>query len=120
MEQCIRDALEHDRVTLAYQPVIDLTTGLLVGVEALLRLKGADGETIAPFEVIGVAERSGLIIDLGWRVLQLATLQGGAWRDDYNVIVPVAVNVSAVQLGSAGLPHRCPRLRRPRRIPAHG
>ena len=102
MEQCIRDALEHDRVTLAYQPVIDLTSGLLVGVEALLRLKDADGVTVAPFEVIGVAEQSGLIIDLGWRVLQLATIQGGAWRDEYDVIVPVAVNVSAVQLGSAG------------------
>ncbi|MCW2832141.1 MAG: diguanylate cyclase [Nocardioides sp.] len=120
MEQCIRDALEHDRVTLAYQPVIDLTTGLLVGVEALLRLKDADGETIAPFEVIGVAERSGLIIDLGWRVLQLAALQGGAWRDDYNVVVPVAVNVSAVQLGSRDFPTDVLASVARAGIPAHG
>lgn len=120
MEQCIRDALEHDRVTLAYQPVIDLTTGLLVGVEALLRLKDADGATIAPFEVIGVAERSGLIIDLGWRVLQLAALQGGAWRDDYNVVVPVAVNVSAVQLGSADFPTDVLASVARAGIPAHG
>ena len=100
MEQVIRDALEHDRVALAYQPVLDLTTGLLVGVEALLRLSDEDGVTIAPFQVIGVAEQSGLIVDLGWRVLQLATIQGGAWRDAHGVIVPVAVNVSAVQLQS--------------------
>ena len=120
MEQCIRDGLEHDRVTLAYQPVFDLISGQMVGVEALLRLKDAHGATIAPFEVIGVAERSGLIIDLGWRVLQLAALQGGVWRDEYGVIVPVAVNVSAVQLGSVDFPTDVLASVARAGLPAHG
>jgi EAL domain-containing protein (putative c-di-GMP-specific phosphodiesterase class I) len=120
MEQCIRDGLEHDRVTLAYQPVIDLTTGQMVGVEALLRLKDEHGATIAPCEVIGVAERSGLIIDLGWRVLQLAALQCGVWRDEYGVIVPVAVNVSAVQLGSVDFPTDVLASVARAGLPAHG
>ncbi len=103
-EQGIRAALEDDRVALAYQPVFDLTTGLMVAVEALLRLRDADGVVKSPYEVIGVAEKSGLITDIGWRVLQLAATQGGVWRDQYGVIVPVAVNVSAAQLGSSDFP----------------
>lgn len=103
-EQTIRAALDQDRVTLAYQPVFDLSSGLMVGVEALLRLTDSDGAAMAPYEAVVIAERSDLIIEIGWRVLQLATAQGGAWRDQYGVIVPIAVNVSAAQLGSGDFP----------------
>lgn len=98
LEQSIRYALEHDEVALAYQPIFDLTTHHLVGVEALLRLRDQSGAALPALEVVQAAERSGLIADLGSRVLHLATRQCASWREECGVLVPVAVNVSAAQL----------------------
>jgi len=104
MQSVIRDALEHDRIELAYQPVFDLSTGFMVSAEALLRVTDADGRQIPPRDVIPAAEASGLIIDVGRRVLQLAADQSARWRDRRGVVLPIAVNVSAVQLAQPGFP----------------
>ncbi len=104
MQSVIRDALEHDRVELAYQPVFDLSTGLMVSSEALLRLTDAHGRQVPPRDVIPAAEASGLIIDVGRRVLQLAAAQSARWRDQHGVVLPIAVNVSAVQLAQPSFP----------------
>ncbi len=94
----IRQALDRHQVGLAFQPVFDLSTGLIVSAEALLRLTDPDGRPIPPLDVVSAAEASGLIVQLGGRVLQLAAAQAAQWRNDHGVLVPVAVNVSAVQL----------------------
>ena len=103
-EQLIRDALANDTVGVAYQPVFDLATGLIVGAEALLRMSDPTGAPIAPLDVVPAAEASGLIVDIGRRVLQLAASQVARWREEHGILLPVAVNVSAVQLGRTSFP----------------
>ena len=104
MERLIRDALVEDAVRVAYQPVFDLSTGKLVGAEALLRLTDSDGQHVPPLQVIPAAEASGQIIEIGRRVLQLAADQSARWREEHGVLLPVAVNVSAAQLNQPGFP----------------
>jgi PAS domain S-box-containing protein/diguanylate cyclase (GGDEF)-like protein len=117
-ELLLRRALDNDTVRMAYQPVVDLATGAVVGAEALLRISDDEGRPLPPQELIAVAEESGLIVEIGRRVLRLAAEQSARWRAVNGVLLPIAVNVSAVQLESetflddvlraaerAGLPH---------------
>ena len=97
-ELLIRDALATDQIHVAYQPVFDLTTGRMVATEALLRMFDRDGRPVPPLDVVPVAEASGLIVDIGRRVLHIAARQVAQWQEDHGILVPVAVNVSAVQL----------------------
>lgn len=98
LEALIRGALADDRVQVAYQPVYELSSGSLVGVEALLRVHDTMGRPVPPLDVIPAAEASGLILGLGRQVLREAASQVARWRDQHGVVLPVAVNVSAVQL----------------------
>lgn len=98
MERLIQDALDQDRIGVAYQPVFDLATGLAVGAEALLRLTDSLGRPAAPRHVIPAAEASGQIIELGRRVMRAAGRQVAGWYDEHGILLPVAVNVSGVQL----------------------
>ena len=104
LEELIQEALEKDAIHVAYQPVFDLSTGMIVGAEALLRLTDRDGQPVPPLQVIPAAEASGQIIEIGRRVLQLAAEQSARWRDEHGVLLPVAVNVSAAQLNLPGFP----------------
>ena len=103
LEALIARALADDRVDVAYQPVFDLSSGMIVAAEALLRL--SDDGPVPPLEVVSAAEVSGQIVELGRRVLHLAAGQAAQWRRDHGFLVPVAVNVSAVQLRHAGFIH---------------
>jgi EAL domain-containing protein (putative c-di-GMP-specific phosphodiesterase class I) len=104
LEELIRDALDEDAVQVAYQPVFDLSTGKVVGAEALLRLTDSAGRPVPPLQVIPAAEASGQIVEIGRRVLQLAAEQAARWRAEHGVLLPVAVNVSAAQLNLPGFP----------------
>ncbi|MBS0503263.1 MAG: bifunctional diguanylate cyclase/phosphodiesterase [Proteobacteria bacterium] len=99
LETSLRRAIEADRLTLAFQPVIQLSTGRVCGFEALARWR-EDGVEIPPGTFIPVAEESGLILPLGrWAVKEaLATLS--RWDSAYGgrADVRVAVNVSAIQM----------------------
>lgn len=90
-------AIESDALTLQYQPQIDLKTGALVGVEALVRWPQPDGSFISPAEFIPIAERSELIVPLGDWVLRKACEQAAYWRGSGLPPFHVAVNVSPVQ-----------------------
>jgi len=102
MEQAIGSALENDRIRVEYHPIFDLASGLLVGAEALLRMTDAAGRPVAPAEVIPAAEASGQIVEIGRRVLRIAARQSAQWRAQHGAILPIAVNVSAVQLSRSG------------------
>jgi EAL domain-containing protein (putative c-di-GMP-specific phosphodiesterase class I) len=104
LEELIREALEQDAIKVAYQPVFDLSTGKVVGAEALLRLTDTAGRPVPPLQVIPAAEASGQIVEIGRRVLQLAAEQSARWRAEHGVLLPVAVNVSAAQLNLPGFP----------------
>jgi diguanylate cyclase (GGDEF)-like protein/PAS domain S-box-containing protein len=107
-EQELRDALEHDRLEVHYQPIVALSDGAITAVEALLRIRTEDGGLELPGEYIEVADESGLIVPVGAAVLHMACAALADWRAQYGSAAPrhVAVNVSARELGSPGFTDR--------------
>lgn len=97
MARALREAILADRIDIALQPKVCLRTGALLGLEALARWTGPDGEPVPPSEFIALAERRGLIGELGDRVLDRSLGQMADWRAAGLTEVPVAVNFSAPQ-----------------------
>jgi len=98
----LRHALRHGGLSLHYQPQVDVRTGAVSGLEALLRWTDAELGSVPPARFIPVAESTGLMLALGDWVLQEACRQWRVWAD-HGWRVPIAVNVSAVQLRQEGL-----------------
>ncbi len=98
LENGLRGAIEEEGFGLAYQPQIDLETGTLYGVEALLRWRGPDRTTVATPELIAIAEETGLIHPIGEWVMRTACNEGAAWNDPRGRGVKIGVNVSTRQL----------------------
>jgi diguanylate cyclase (GGDEF)-like protein/PAS domain S-box-containing protein len=105
-DRALRLALRRGELCLHYQPEVDLVTGGIIAVEALLRWKHPQRGLVPPDEFIPIAEQSGLILAIGAWVLREACSQLAAWRAAGTVDpdVRVAVNVSARQLSHPGLP----------------
>ncbi|WP_051293586.1 EAL domain-containing protein [Pseudoduganella violaceinigra] len=99
----LRLALERDEFELHYQPQVNLRSGRVAGVEALLRWRHPDKGLLGPGHFISFAEESGLIIPIGEWVLRRACRQNKAWQDAGLAPIPVAVNISARQCAHAGL-----------------
>lgn len=96
LENDLRDAIETDGLRLQYQPVVNNSGSVILGVEALCRWTHPTRGNVSPAEFIPVAEHSGLIIPLGEWVLRRACLDGLAWPG-----LTVAVNVSPLQFRRA-------------------
>jgi diguanylate cyclase (GGDEF)-like protein len=101
----LRTALDAGQFRLAYQPIVTLPDGELAGVETLVRWDHPERGLISPADFIPVAERNGLIVELGAWVLRSACLQAAQWRAEYgpNALKRISVNVSARQLAEPGL-----------------
>jgi diguanylate cyclase (GGDEF)-like protein/PAS domain S-box-containing protein len=97
-EQALRAGIEGAELYLTYQPKVDAHTGELVSFEALARWDCPGVGSVSPVEFIGVAERIGLIGALGTALLKQACTQIAAWQAHYGPCVPVAVNVSPIQM----------------------
>jgi diguanylate cyclase (GGDEF)-like protein/PAS domain S-box-containing protein len=102
LENGLRLALERDELFLVYQPQVDTRTGGVSGLEALLRWQHPDLGLVPPNDFIGVAESSGMIVPIGEWVLRTACLQARKWQDEGLPAVPIAVNVSAIQMRRHG------------------
>jgi diguanylate cyclase (GGDEF)-like protein len=98
--QALREALDHGEFHLNYQVQADLGSGEVIGYEALLRWRRADGSMISPAEFIPLAEETGLILPIGEWVLRNACKAAAAWDHPYKI----AVNLSPVQLSHIDLP----------------
>ena len=109
LENGLRMALERDELFLVYQVQVNIRTGEVSGLEALLRWKHPEMGLIPPSDFIGIAESSGLILPIGEWVLRTACTQARRWQDSGLPAVPVAVNVSAIQLRHHGF---CDLIRR--------
>ena len=94
----LQEAIASDHVTVALQPIVDLTTTSIVGLEALARWTDPELGTVAPGIFIPVAESSGLIRDLGRRLLHRACADVATWRAVTGSDVYVTINASPLQL----------------------
>lgn len=97
LESALQYALSHEQLLLHYQPKVDLRTGRIVAVEALVRWNHPERGIIAPSKFISIAEETGLIIPLGTWVLKTACTQNLAWQAAGMPLISIAVNLSAQQ-----------------------
>ena len=97
-EAGLRRALDRNELYVCYQPQVDLSTGRMVGLEALARWKDAVRGEISPIEFIPLAEQIGLIIPIGEWVLRRACLDSVGWQAEGLPAVRVGVNLSMQQL----------------------
>ena len=103
LENSLRKALARDEFLVYYQPQIDLRSGRMVGVEAVLRWQHPQLGLIPPRRFIGLAEETGLIVAIGEWVLHTACVHGKSWHDAGFRPVRIAVNLSAQQFRHAKL-----------------
>jgi diguanylate cyclase (GGDEF)-like protein/PAS domain S-box-containing protein len=99
-ETSLREALLRAEIVVHYQPVVELTAGRVVGVEALVRWPHASLGWLLPGDFISIAEETGLIVELGAQVLRQACTEVARWPAAYPEVGPLslAVNLSARQL----------------------
>ena len=103
METQMRHALERGELSLAYQPQVDIVSGRVNGVEALMRWQSESLGRISPSEFIPVAEQSGLILKMGAWALREACRQNKAWQEAGLPALCMSVNVSVRQFKSGDL-----------------
>lgn len=97
LENELRRALKQNELTLYYQPQMDIESGRIIGVEALIRWEHPERGMISPAEFIPFAEESGLIVPIGEWVIKEACRQNMAWQSQGLVPLPVSVNLSTRQ-----------------------
>jgi diguanylate cyclase (GGDEF)-like protein len=112
MEMDLRRAIERDQLLLHYQPVFSLATGGVVAVEALIRWQHPERGLIPPLDFIPIAERTGLIAEIGHWVITRACEQLLLWERDFGYAAPqsVWINVSPKQFAQRDLATRVSEL----------
>ena len=106
LEADMRRALERGEFLLHYQPIVDLASGRTVGAEALLRWQHPGRGLLPPLEFIPLAEESGLIVPIGYWVLEEACRGASRWSRGGPDALHISVNLSARQLQEADLVDR--------------
>ncbi len=119
LEHELRQAIERDELSLHYQPQLDLVTGQVTGLEALLRWHNPALGNIPPLEFIVIAEDSGLIIEIGEWVLRTACTQAKSWHDAGLCMCRIAVNVSVLQFVQTTFPDTVSRVLLETGLPAN-
>ncbi len=97
LENMLRKAVERKEFLLHYQPQVDINTGEVIGIEALVRWQEPERGLIPPMEFIPLAEHTGLIVPIGEWVLRTACAQNKAWQDKGLKPVRIAANLSMLQ-----------------------
>jgi diguanylate cyclase (GGDEF)-like protein/PAS domain S-box-containing protein len=106
IESELRFAIEQRQFVLHYQPQLDLASGRLVGVEALIRWQHPVRGLVSPLEFIPIAEETGLIVPIGDWVLHEACAQLARWRRNGLTHLRMSVNLAATQFADRSLPAR--------------
>ena len=115
MESQLRRAMDRNEFVLHYQPRVDVTSGRIVGAEALIRWQHPEKGLVQPLEFIPLVEDTGLVIPIGdWAIGEVCR-QVAAWQADGIEAVSVAVNLAATHLRERGLPELVQR-----QMQAHG
>ncbi len=106
LETELRQAIDRDELFLLYQPLVDLASGRITGVEALVRWRHPRRGVVTPDKFIALAEETGLILRLGTWVLEEACRQGQRWLEEGLPPLHVSVNISADQFQKGRLPEQ--------------
>lgn len=106
LEADLHHALERGEFLLHYQPQVNLETGEVGGMEALIRWQSKDNGLISPADFIPLAEETGLIVPIGDWVIRAACAQLKSWHDAGLPLLPVAINLSARQFRQKDLAQR--------------
>jgi diguanylate cyclase (GGDEF)-like protein len=110
LESDLSHALERNEFLLYYQPKVDVSTGFISGIEALLRWNHPTRGLIPPVDFIPLAEETGLIVEIGAWVLSTACARCKAWQDHGAETLTLAVNLSARQVAEPMLPRDLERI----------
>jgi diguanylate cyclase (GGDEF)-like protein/PAS domain S-box-containing protein len=110
IESSLRTALQSRQLEVHYQPIVEIETQQVVALEALLRWKHPSHGYVRPERFVTIAEEAGLIVPIGEFVLQRTLEDMTQWRQSGGQLVPVAINVSAVQLQRSNLAEAISRL----------
>ncbi len=94
LEHDLKGAIERDEIEVHFQPFVDLTNGFVHGVEALMRWRHAERGLLLPEDFVGISEASGLIVELGKKILHESCRQVRAWQERDKVIPPLSLSVN--------------------------
>lgn len=119
LSSALKQALTYNELRLVYQPQMDLASGRVIGMEALLRWESAHWGMVSPAEFIPLAEDSGYIIPIGQWVLQTAIEQLQSWLTQGLAPLTMAVNLSALQFHQPELPAQITQLLQTSALPSH-
>ena len=103
IETHLRDAVQTGQLDVHYQPIVDIESQRVVALESLLRWKHPRYGYVAPMRFIRIAEETGLIVPIGEFVLERVLQDAQRWRSSGCTLVPIAMNVSAIQLQRSNL-----------------
>ncbi len=106
VEAKLQGALERNEFELHFQPLFDVRSGTVSGMEALLRWTAEGLGNVAPTEFVPIAEESGLILPIGEWVLRTACRQAKAWHEEGLPLGRVSINVSGIQFARKDFPQR--------------
>ena len=104
IETQLRNALARNELSLHYQPQVHLGSGVVSGLEALLRWTNVELGSVPPVDFIPIAEETGMILPIGEWVLRTACTQAKAWHDEGLQAGRVSVNISSTQLAQSNFP----------------
>ncbi|MCW8943288.1 MAG: EAL domain-containing protein [Sedimenticola sp.] len=119
LERLLRHALEREQLVVHYQPQVTAGTGKIIGVEALLRWHSPELGLVGPEQFIPVAERTGLIIEIGQWVLFEACRQTQEWINQGLNPIRLAVNISPLQFAQSNLVATTAKILEQTGLPAH-
>jgi diguanylate cyclase (GGDEF)-like protein/PAS domain S-box-containing protein len=119
IELSLREAVHSQAFVLHYQPQVQLDSGAIVGVEALLRWRHPTRGLLAPAEFMSIAEEFGLIVPIGQWVLQEGCRQARAWQDAGLSLMTMSINISTVELLSSGFVGTVQRILRETKLDAN-
>jgi diguanylate cyclase (GGDEF)-like protein len=105
LERLLKEAVDAGQFTMYYQPKVDLRTGQIAGAEALIRWQHPVMGTVSPDRFISLAEETGLIVPIGNWVIHAVCAQQAQWQRTGQRIVPIAVNLSALQFRETNVLH---------------
>lgn len=119
LSAALRTVLDRDELSMAFQPRLSVSDNTIAGVEALLRWDSPEHGSIPPSQFIPLAEETGMILEIGEWALREACRALGLWRAAGLVDLPVAVNVSSIQLMRGDFPQMVQRVLAETGIPAN-